>query len=153
MKRQDHLLGVLGLGHFGNDKQFDALERLADLAALCLENTRLYDALQNELAEKETVAAALRASENRYRSVFENTGTGTVLSENDTPLSMVNAGFAEMTGYDCEEIEGRMKRTAFIAPEDHERMLGFHRLRREDPAKAPLALECRIIDRQGRRRS
>ncbi len=158
VKRGDHLIGVLGLGHFGNDRQFgplerEALERLADLAALCLENTRLYDALQNELAEKEAVAAALRASENRYRSVFENTGTGTVLSENDTTLSMVNAGFAEMTGYSREEIEGRMPWTAFIAPEDHERMLGFHRLRREDPEKAPKAYECQIIDRRGRRRN
>ena len=158
VKRRDHFLGVLGLGHFGNDKQFgplerEALERLADLAALCLENTRLYDALQIELAEKEAVAAALRASENRYRSVFENTGAGTVLSENDTTLSMVNEGFAEMTGYAREEIEGRMKWTALIAPEDHERMMGFHRLRRVDPAKAPKAFECRIIDRQGRRRN
>ncbi len=158
VKRRDRILGVLGLGHFGSDKRFgplerEALERLADLAALCLENARLTDALQIELAEKEAVTAALRASENRYRSVFENTGTGTVLSENDTTLSMVNEGFAEMTGYAREEIEGRMKWTAFIAPEDHERMLGFHHLRREDPEKAPKAFECRIIDRQGRRRS
>ncbi|MDJ0721262.1 MAG: GAF domain-containing protein, partial [Desulfobacterales bacterium] len=72
VKRRDRILGVLGLGHFGSDKRFgplerEALERLADLAALCLENARLTDALQIELAEKEAVTAALRASENRYR--------------------------------------------------------------------------------------
>ncbi len=158
VKLRNEVLGVIGLGHFGNERQFgplerEALERLANLAALCLENTRLYEALQTELTAKEAVAAELRASENRYRSVFENTGTGTVLSENDTTLSMVNEGFAEMTGYAREEIEGRMKWTAFIAPEDQTRMLGFHRLRREDPDKAPKAFECRIIDRQGHRRN
>ena len=158
IRRRAEILGVLGLGHFASTKQFgrlerEALERLADLAALCLENASVYDNLQKELSAKEKVEAALRASENRYRSVFENTGTGTVLSENDTTLSMVNEGFAEISGYAREEIEGRMKWTAIIDPDDHARMLGFHRLRREDPAKAPKAFECRIIDRQGRRRN
>jgi PAS domain S-box-containing protein len=158
IKLRQKVLGVIGLGYFNSNRQFgpleqEALERLADLAALCLDNTRLYDTLQKELAAKEKVEAALRDSEKRYRSVFENTGAGTVLSENDTTLSMVNEGFAEITGYSREEIEGRMKWTAIIDPEDHERLLGYHRLRRKDPENTPKAFECRIIDRQGRRRN
>ena len=66
---------------------------------------------------------------------------------------MVNEGFAEMAGYAREEIEGRMKWTEIIHPDDHQRLLGYHRLRREDPEKAPKAFECRIVDRQGRPRN
>ncbi|MEZ4548948.1 MAG: PAS domain S-box protein [Desulfobacterales bacterium] len=54
-----------------------------------------------KLMEKERAAAqqALRESEERYRSVFENTGTATIIIENDMTISMVNAKFEELTGY------------------------------------------------------
>ncbi len=150
-------LGVIGLLFYEPGKQFhpeevEILGRFADLAAIALENARLYARAQAELKDKRQMEAALRESEQRYRSVFENTGTGTVLSEEDTTLSMVNQGFADLVDYRREEIEGRMKWTEMVDPADHKRMLAIHYLRRRDPAAAPKTFECGLIDRQGRRK-
>ena len=76
---------------------------------------------------------ALRLSEQRYRAVFDNTGTGAVLSEQDTTLSMANQGFADLVGYTRGDIEGRMKWTELIDPADHARMLGVATIRRRPP--------------------
>jgi len=154
---RDQLLGTIGMSCFGSDKRFhpeevDIVSRFADLAAIALENARLYSQVQTELHDKQQMEAALRASEQRYRSVFENTGTGTVLSEQDTTYSMVNQGFADMLGYAREEIEGRKKWTEMIDPADHERLLKIHYQRRTDPEKAPKTIESVLIDRHGTRK-
>ena len=153
----DRALGTIGMSCFGGDKQFrkeeiDILSRFADLAAIALENARLYSEVQAQLKDKERMEDALRRSEQRYRAVFDNTGTGTVLSEQDTTLSMVNQGFADLVGYPRSEIEGRMKWTDLIDPADHARMLEIHHQRRKDPATAPKTFECGLIDRHGVRK-
>ena len=107
-------------------------------------------ALATDITERQAVQARLEESERRYRTMFENTGTGTVLSEADTTLSMVNSEFARMVGYRRDEIEGRMSWTRFIVPEDVERMKGYHYDRRRDPLGAPTQWECGIVDRYGR---
>jgi PAS domain S-box-containing protein len=151
------LLGAINMNCFSGDKQFqpedvEILSRFADLAAIALENAYLYSQVQTELHEKKRMEEMLRVREQHYRSVFENTGTGTVLSEQDTTLSMVNQGFADLVGYSRDEIEGRMKWTELVDPADHARMLEIHYLRRKDPAAAPKAFECGLIDRHGVRK-
>jgi len=153
----DRVLGTIGMSCFGGDKQFqpeevDILSRFADIAAIALENARLYSRVQTELKEKQRVEAALRRSEQQYRAVFDNTGTGTVLSEQDTTLSMANQGFADMVGYTRDDIEGNMKWTELIDPADREQMLKNHYLRRKNPEAAPKTIECGLIDRHGVRK-
>ncbi len=106
--------------------------------------------LATDITERRAVLARIEESERRYRTMFENTGTGTVLSETDTTLSMVNTEFARMVGYRRDEIEGKMSWTRFIVPEDVERMKGYHYSRRQDPASAPTQWECSVVDRDGR---
>ena len=154
---RDQTLGVIGLVFYEPGKQFlteevEIVNRFADLAAIALVNAKLYAQVQFELSERLQVEAALRTSEQRYRSVFENTGTGTVLSEQDTTLSMVNQGFADIVGYAREAIEGKMKWTELVDPADHARMLEIHYLRRSDPEAAPNTIECGLIDAHGRRK-
>ena len=104
-----------------------------------------------KLMEKERAAAqqALRESEERYRSVFENTGTATIIIENDMTISMVNAKFEELTGYSKKEIHHKMKWTDFVAAEDLERMKRYHVKRRQDRTMAPTEYECRVHNRFG----
>lgn len=92
--------------------------------------------------------AAFLESENRYRTMFENTGTATFVKESDLTISMVNQGFERLTGYTKADIEGRMKWTDFIHPDDRPRMIGYHADRRQGkPVPSELAL--RLIHRQG----
>lgn len=103
----------------------------------------------HDITERRAVEARIHESEKRYRTMFENTGTGTVLSEADTTLSMVNSEFASMVGYSREAIEGKMSWTQFIVPEDVERMKAYHYSRREDSSSTPTQWECSLVDRCG----
>ncbi|MEA1971531.1 MAG: PAS domain S-box protein, partial [Thermodesulfobacteriota bacterium] len=96
------------------------------------------------LAGRET----LQASEERYRSVFENTGTATVILEEDTTISMANTEFEKLSGYSREEIEGREKWTEFVVKEDLERMRGYAAERRKNGGKAPTEYEFRFDNKR-----
>ncbi|RJR21659.1 MAG: PAS domain S-box protein [Desulfobacteraceae bacterium] len=94
--------------------------------------------------------AAIRESEQKYRTVFENTGTATVIIEEDMTISMANSEFQRMSGCSGEAIEGRLKWTQFVAPEDLERMKGYHITRRTNDKEAPDGYEFSFIDKFGR---
>ena len=107
-------------------------------------------AFVQDITERHEANARIQESEKRYRMIFENTGTGTVLSEADMTLTMVNREFAQMVGYARREIEGKMKWTQFIAPDDVERLQAYLFARRKDPFNTPSQYECKLIDRAGR---
>jgi PAS domain S-box-containing protein len=85
----------------------------------------------------------------RYRSVFENTGTATIIIEEDMTISMANSRFEQLSGYLREEIEGKKKWTEFVVAEDLERMKAYHVKRRKDEESAPTEYEFGFIDKQG----
>lgn len=88
----------------------------------------------------------LKESEERYRTVFEKTGTATVIIEKDRTVSLANSKFVKLVGYPMTEIVNRMKWTDFVIHEDIEKMVHWHALRREDPDKAPKEYEFRLVD-------
>jgi PAS domain S-box-containing protein len=92
----------------------------------------------------------LSVAENFYRTVFENTGTATVILEEDNTILLVNGEFERLTGYTRAEVEGRKKWTEFIARKDDlERMKEYDRLRRIDPSSVPRTYEFQFVDRKG----
>lgn len=88
----------------------------------------------------------LRRSEERYRTVFETTGTAMVIIEEDTTISLVNEEFVRLSGLPRTEIEGRKSWTAFVTGDDRERMLGYHYHRRSGSGHAPSVYEFEFID-------
>jgi PAS domain S-box-containing protein len=88
-------------------------------------------------------------SENRYRTIFENTGTATVLIEENTIISIANAEFERLSGYSREEIEGKKSWTKFVVKEDLERMLAQHHLRRERQEAALIHYDFRFVTKTG----
>jgi len=103
-----------------------------------------------DITERKRAQDALQESEERYRTVFETTGTAMIIIEEDTTISLVNAEAERLSGYAKEEIEGRKSWTEFVAPEDQERMEGYHRQRRRDPDAAPDQYEIKFVGRGGR---
>ena len=91
----------------------------------------------------------LEESERRYRTIFENTGTATILIDPDFTIAAINSRFVSLLGYDRTEIEGLRKWVDFIHPGDVERMKRFHILRRQDPQAAPKEYEFRLITKSG----
>ena len=88
-------------------------------------------------------------SEEKYRTIFENTGTATIIVEEDTTISLVNEQFEALFGYSKEEIEWKKSWTEFIVEEDLERMKKLHYSRRKDPESTQRKYEFRLIDKKG----
>ena len=98
------------------------------------------------LAESER---SVRESEEKYRTVFETTGTATVLIENDMTISLVNSEFEHMSGFRKDEVENRKTWTEFVVKEDLDRMLAQHQLRKKNGESALKHYEFRFRSRTG----
>jgi PAS domain S-box-containing protein len=99
----------------------------------------------------ESVARAeddMRRSEERYRTVFENTGTATVIVEEGI-ISLANREFEKLSGYSKEEIQGRKRWIEFLAKDDLEKMNEHYRRWLSDPDSVPDSYEGRLVDRVG----
>jgi len=129
-------------------KVVGAIESIRDISEwkqteeeLLHRNQELSDANRKLIAQEEVIRkhnanlkkseGALRKSERMYRTLFETTGTATVIIDEDTTLSLVNTKFEQLSGYSRKEIEGKMKWTEFTADTDLDRVLDLHRLRRK----------------------
>lgn len=93
-------------------------------------------------------AVARSRAEAVYQSVFEHTGTATIIIEGDMTVSLANTEFLRLTGYRREEVE-EAALTAFVAAEDVERLTTHHRNRRLVPGLAPRTYGFRLVDREG----
>jgi PAS domain S-box-containing protein len=95
----------------------------------------------------------LKEAEETYRSIFETTGAGTLIVEENTTISLVNKQFEKLSGYAKKEIEGKKSWTEFFS----QRCLGFmkdyHRMRRIHPDSVPKIYESEFIDKMGNLRN
>lgn len=92
--------------------------------------------LARKLVEVKELSARQRHAMERYRTVFETTGTGMIVFGDDAVISLANDEWAKLTGYTREEVEGRMTWEAFFS----ERLA----------PSAPRTCEARLRDRRGR---
>jgi len=102
-----------------------------------------------DISERKRMERAMRDSEIRYQTIFENTGTAMLIVEEDRRIALSNAEFTNLTGVPRWEIEGGMQWTAFVAPKFLEQMEEYHQQRRIDPAGAPKSYESRLKHRNG----
>jgi PAS domain S-box-containing protein len=102
-----------------------------------------------DITERKQTEDALRESEELYRTIFDNTGTSMILIEEDMTISISNGEFVRNTGYSSDEINGRMKWTEIIHPDDLGRMIEQHTLRREKHGVALPSYEFRYITKTG----
>jgi PAS domain S-box-containing protein len=102
-----------------------------------------------DITEKKKIEEELNKSENRYQTVFENTGTAMAIIEEDMMISLVNKEFENLTGYTREEVEGKKKWSDFIVKEDLEKMKKYHFQRRIDLNTIPRNYEFHGVSKQG----
>ena len=122
LNRLDIIMGeIIDIGKNGNIKRrvtISGNDELSDLAS-SINNT--FYALQK--SEKN-----LEKSEKNYKSIFENTGTAMIITEEDMTISLVNKTFENILRLNKDQIEGKLNWIEMLVPEDQEKTKGFHKL-------------------------
>jgi PAS domain S-box-containing protein len=132
-----NISAVVGALHLGAWDYI--LKPIEDLSVLyhsvqkCLKESRLkkenqqYQERLEELVIERT--RELKKSEERYKAVFEYTGTAAVIIEPDDTISMVNSKFAELAGMARQDIVDKKKWYDFVAPDDIQVMRNYFEAR------------------------
>ncbi len=87
-------------------------------------------------------------SEQKYRAIFESTGTATLIVDEDTTIVHANNECEEIFGYSPDQFIGKSW-TDFVYKEDLALMLNRHRARRENPKSVERKYEVRIFNVDG----
>jgi len=116
-------------------------ERTAELA-------RKSARLEEEIERRKIVAEKLRESEDRYRTIFENTGTAILIVEEENTISLVNSEFEKMSGYGRQEVKSLKKWTDFMSEADARQVRTTQNGRQAASTNA-IHLEAQAIDRFG----
>ncbi|MBI4632582.1 MAG: PAS domain S-box protein [Deltaproteobacteria bacterium] len=120
----------------------DRLSRLGPAVTRALQEA-------NERAERRRVESALTESEIRYRTIFENTGTATVIIDEDAAIVLANRQFELLSGYSRAEIEGKKCWTTFVWADDLAHVKDRALQRGGRFKKASAGCEFRFTDRRG----
>lgn len=102
-----------------------------------------------DITDRKWTEDRLKVSEDLYRTIFETTGTATIIVEEDTTVHLVNTEFEKLTGFPKDYWENKRSWTEFVHDKDRERMLRYHYSRRIDPSLAPRNYEFSLVNRQG----
>ncbi len=125
----------------------------------CLEKSRLklenkaYQERLEELVKERT--EALKASEARYKAVFEYTGTAAMILEANGTIAMVNSRFSEMAGMKKTDIVGKKNWSDFVPMDDIEVLKNYLHLQSSTPDQeknTPLQYEIKFNGKNGDQR-
>jgi PAS domain S-box-containing protein len=116
-----HVLGDVESRRF-TQADLELLTLFANHAAIAVENTRLYEQAQKEIAERKQAEEALRESERKLRLIAENTTDVIFAYDMERHLIYVNPAVEELTGYSADELRQR-EFINWLHPEDEARMM------------------------------
>ncbi|MDI6723277.1 MAG: PAS domain S-box protein [Methanobacterium sp.] len=111
----------------------------------------LFIMLTRDITEEKISESALKASENKYRTIFENTGIAFIIIEEDMTISLMNEETEKIIGYSREEVENKKKWTEFVVNEEElMNMKKYHKMRRINADSVPERYEFQAIDKNGK---
>ena len=90
----------------------------------------------------------LNSSEALYKALFESTGAGAVLIEEDGTISLCNTRFEEITGFSRKEVEGKRNLMEFISKKEFERLTDFSRKTGDEHSLLPADFEVKLVNKR-----
>jgi PAS domain S-box-containing protein len=103
-----------------------------------------------DVSEEKAALAALKESEQRYRTIFDTAGTGMISFGDDGVIILANEEWVKISGYSIEETVGKLTWMPFFTEQSLVKMRKYHEMRTKDPSSVPKAYEAQFVDRAGR---
>ncbi|OVE79063.1 hypothetical protein BVY01_03570 [bacterium I07] len=91
--------------------------------------------------------AALRESEKKYRTVFENSGAGIVILDQNNGIVLVNSEFVKISGFSRKSLEGKKQWLELVASDDRARIEKRLLPATKDSGRTQSRFEFRLIDK------
>jgi PAS domain S-box-containing protein len=118
------VIGVLGIGFKESGREFSSeemqtLTRFAQVAAVTIDNARLYAVAQQELAERQRTEAELTAQRDFAVQVMNTMGQGLTITDGQGCFEFVNPAYAAMLGCQPQDVIGKSPRDV-TAPADQD---------------------------------
>ena len=102
-----------------------------------------------EVTERLNAEKSLAESEERYRTIYESTGTAMGILDPDGAVVSANSNVEELTGYSIEEIVDGMTWVNFVHPEDLGSVAEQRRQRMEGDSSKHQEYEFRLVRKDG----
>jgi diguanylate cyclase (GGDEF)-like protein/PAS domain S-box-containing protein len=132
---------------------FTPLAGKDEISTLSRSILKMLHILRKNFSELQEMQQFLTASEERYKTLFMNTGNACVVISEDIIIQLANQEFYTIMKIpEGESVENRLF-SDFIHPEELERMTKWHYLRRQSGAQPPRSYEIRYLDHNGRIRN
>ena len=113
LKVDKKVIGVIAISYVEQDRiftqdQVSLMEQFASLAALAIDNARLYERTQIEIRERIEIETELRASEERFRKVFHASPVAIVITSLDEGRMIdANDSYWKLTAFDPQKSLGK----------------------------------------------
>ena len=104
---------------------------------------------EGSLRERDRLIDEVAQSEEKYRSLFENTATANAIVESDHTISLVNSEFEVLTGYRKCEVEEKIKLPAMVRPVHAEEIGLLLDAGREQPSRTSDSVEIQLLAKGG----
>lgn len=159
--QQDHDDGVLILT-MRDISEYKSVEdelRISQekLETLVEKRTEQLQGLNKELEYKidqlNKIKNALMESQNYYKTIFENTGTATVLVNKELKIIAANKKTEQLTGYRKEELIGQNPFQKFVTKEYLPIVHDYYQMHQTDPENAPQDYEIECVDNRGNKQT
>jgi len=101
-----------------------------------------------DITERKITEAALKESEDKFRTIFENSSSAMAIIESDTTISMVNKEYCKISLYEEKDVIG-MSWTKQIPSDDLKGLEEYNRERLINPQTAPSNYEFSFYRKDG----
>ncbi len=106
-----------------------------------------YQGTIRDISLQRQMEQTIRESETMYKSIFETTGSATLILEENTVISMANREFETLSGYSRDDIEWKKSFAEFVDKDDMKRLNEYWQMRKITNDSSPRNYELCFIDK------
>jgi len=128
-------------------RKVDASDIWVSMSAQIYPKEGFLEGVMVDITDRIKAQDELRQRDREIENIFEHSSTVILMVEEDMTISRCNQQLESMSGFTKEEVEGKMKWSDFIHPDDLDKMIAYHRMRREESSSPPRSYEFRFIDK------